>query len=392
MERNARAAEIAALKRRWTGDARAAIAAIAAEAAEIAAMAADGAAVVPEVGFADIAAGRTTCAQQDAIRRRGCVVVRGVFPAAQAAAWNAELAGYLAGNRLAEALGRMPQMVPVYWSRPQVLARQSAELAAVRRWLNRLWRFAGHFDPDAECSYADRVRIRTPGDTSLALRAHIDGGTAGRWLDPAASLPYRDGLAGDPASVDPFDAAGRTLPAAADANGCSVFRTWQGWTALTEQGPGDGTLQVLPIARAIAAVLLRPFCADVPDASLCGAEAARAMWIVPEWHADLLRALVPIPRVAAGDAVFWHPDLIHAVEPAHTGAAASNVMYIAAAPDCPRNRAFLARQWPAFVSGSAPPDFPPGDLEAHFAGRGGPSLLDALGRRQMGAELAPLAR
>ena len=327
------------------------------------------------------------------MRQRGCAVVRGVFAPAQAAAWNAELADYLARNGADEKLrqrnparwqGRTPQMYSVYWSRPQVQARQSAPLAAVRSWLNRLWHWQGHFDPDAECSYADRVRRRTPGDTSLSLRPHIDGGTVGRWLDDAASQPYRAVLAGHIEDFDPFDAAGRTRPAAADANGCSVFRTWQGWTALTAQGPGDGTLQVVPLARAIAFVLLRPWLSDVPATSLCGAEASPALWLAPEWHAPLLRALTPIPPVQPGDTVWWHPDLIHAVEPAHTGARESNVIYIAAAPECARNRAFLAHQAPAFLSGRSPPDFPPDDLECDFAGRAGAELLTPLGRRQMG--------
>ncbi len=393
MDPDQQAARIAALKQRWRGDARAMVATIAADAAELAARAADGETVVPEVAFADIAAGTVPEAFAATVRQRGCVVVRGVFCERQAAEWNAELADYLARNDAAGMVqrrdparwqGRTPQMLPVYWSRPQIQARQSDELATVRRWLNRLWRFAGHFHPDADCTYADRIRRRTPGDTSLALRPHIDGGTAGRWLDDAASLPYRTVLAGALDRFDPFEAAGRTLAAAADSNGCSVFRTFQGWTALTAQGPGDGTLQVLPLARAIAAVLLRPFCADVPETSLCGAENARAQWVTPEWHADLLQGLLPIPHVEAGDSVWWHPDLIHAVEPAHTGQAESNVMYIPAAPDCPRNRAFQARQWQAFVEGRSPPDFPADDLEVTFAGRAAPGDLTALGRQQMG--------
>jgi hypothetical protein len=275
-------------------------------------------------------------------------------------------------------------MYSVYWSRPQIAARQSAELAAVRAWLNRLWRFDGAFDPDAECTYADRVRRRTPGDSSLALGPHIDGGTVGRWLG-GTSEPYAPVFSGDPAAFDPFAAAGRPGAGDADdANFCSAFRTWQGWTALTAQGPGDGTLQIVPLARAIAWVLLRPFGPDVPAESLCGAEASRSLRIGPQWHGNLLRALVPIPHVEPGDTVWWHPDLIHAVEPVHTGRANSNVMYIPAAPDCPRNRAFLPRQFASFAAGTSPPDFPPDDLEVAFAGRAGIEALDALGRRQMG--------
>jgi hypothetical protein len=275
-------------------------------------------------------------------------------------------------------------MYSVYWSRPQVLARQSVALTGVRSWLNRLWRHAGEFDPDTECTYVDRIRRRTPGDSSLALGPHIDGGTVGRWIGPA-SLPYRPVLAAEPMSFDPFNAAHRPgATDATDANACSMFRSWQGWTALTAQGPGDGTLQVVPISRAIAWVLLRPFGEDVAPDSLCGAEASKALWISPDWHAPLLRALVPIPRVEPGDTVWWHPDLIHAVEPAHTGRAPSNVMYIPAAPACPRNRGFLPKQLAAFEAGRSPPDFPPDDLETDFVGRASVEALSQLGRRQMG--------
>ncbi len=387
--------EIAALKQTVIGHAAAAdgIAAIAGEAAEIAARVADGEEVVPDVSFAAIEHGGVPADLPALVRRRGCVVVRGTFAPAQAAAWDAEIADYLAANGAdarSHALrpGRWgsgaPQMYSVYWSRPQVLARQSSRMATLRRWLNRLWHWSGQFDPDGDCTYADRIRRRLPGDTMLALGPHIDGGVAGRWLDPAMRVPYRAVFAGDLAGFDPFAAAGRVAATGPDRNACAAFRSWQGWTALTAQGPGDGTLQVVPIARAIAAVLLRPLLADVPAGSLCGAESGSALRPVAEWHADLLRALVPIPRVAPGDSVWWHPDLIHAVEARHDGSAPSNVMYIPAAPDCPRNRAALPAQYAAFVAGRSPPDFPADDLETRFTGRAGPELLDAAGRRQMG--------
>ncbi len=364
-------------------------AAMRAELDEISALAADGVSPVPRVPFASV---RDGSAPADLIRRRGCVVVQGVFAPAQATEWNAGVETYLAENdadgvsraRRPERWATPPQIYSVYWSRPQILARQSPELAAVRAWLNRLWRFDGEFDPDAECTYVDRIRRRTPGDASLALGPHIDGGTSGRWLG-TASMPYAPLFCGDPASFDPFAAAGRPDSLdETDANACGMFRSWQGWTALTAQGPGDGTLQVVPVAGAIAWVLLRPFAPDVPAESLCGAEAARSLRIGPQWHAPLLRALVPIPQVQPGDTVWWHPDLIHAVEPVHGGQANSNVMYIPAAPDCPRNRAFLPRQWKTFAAGTSPPDFPPDDLEVAFTGRARVEALSALGRRQMG--------
>jgi hypothetical protein len=364
------------------GDLRDAFAAID---AAIARAIADGPPAVPEVAWRDIASGRVRPELPALVRRRGCVVVRGVFDPVQATAWDVEIADYLAANdadarRRARRPGRWgggpPQIYPVYWSRPQVEARQSAGLAALRAWLNRLWRHGGTFDPDRDCTYADRIRRRTPGDATLALGPHIDGGVAGRWLDAGQRVPYRAVFAGDPLGFDPFDARGRTGSSGLDANACSVFRT--------SQGPGDGTLQVVPIASAIAWVLLRPLQPDVPPESLCGAESGRALWLTPEWHAPLLRALRPIPPVGPGDTVWWHPDLIHAVEARHEGRGMSNVMYIPASPDCPRNRAYLAPQLAAFGAGRSPPDFPADDLETDFAGRAGPAILTDLGRRQMG--------
>src|SRR5215212_2857951 len=41
-----------------------------------------------------------------------------------------------------------PQIFNVYWSKPQVNARQDPKLAETRAFLNRLWRYEGVFDPD----------------------------------------------------------------------------------------------------------------------------------------------------------------------------------------------------------------------------------------------------
>ena len=112
-----------------------------------------------------------------------------------------------------------------------------------------------------------------------------------------------------------------------------MFRTFQGWTALTSQGPGEGTLQLIPIARGMAWILLRALQHDVSEDDLCGAKAGRALSILPDYHQLLLNALVPIPKVQPGDTVWWHPDVIHAVEDHHQGSDYSNVMYIGAAPD-----------------------------------------------------------
>ncbi len=399
----ARVAESKALLRRQLPDAAGVFAemsaALSREAAEIAARHADGEPVVPQVQFSEVAAGTVPEATRQEIRRRGCAVVQGVFPAEQASAWDAELLDYVRRNDyeghakqkmgLDQYFARMksgrPQIYGIYWSRPQIEARQGDNLATARAWLNRLWSSDAVFDPDRECTYADRIRQREPGDGTLGLSPHMDGGSVERWIDPAFRAVYRHVFGGDWQAHDPWDASHRTevqeIPSAAV---CRIFRTFQGWTALTPQGPGCGTLQVLPMTRAIIYMLLRPLLDDVPETELCGAEAGRALWMQERWHAPLMQALIPIPHVEPGDTVWWHPDVVHGVEDRNGGTGYSSVIYIGAAPDCPKNRAFLPLQKAAFLAGKSSPDFAPEDYEVDFAGRATEADLSPLGRIQMG--------
>lgn len=339
------------------------------------------------------------------IKQRGVLVVRGVFTKERIDRWNAALEAYIADNHYIEKqkekrgldkyfstlASSRPQIYGLYWSKPQMEARQSDELAQTRCWLNRLWNIDqdGHpvFNPDQECTYADRVRQREPGDASLGLSPHVDGGSIERWIDPGYRKVYAPVFAGD-LGYDPFSAAYRTetreIPSPAV---CNMFRTFQAWTALTAQGPGDGTLNVVPIANAMAWMLLRAMQSDIAEDDLCGARAGRAMVITEQYHALLMRAFCPIPRVEAGDTVWWHPDLIHGVEDKHNGKNYSNVMYIGAAPDCAKNRAFLARQRTAFEAGRSSPDFAAEDYEVDFVNRFLPSDLTPQGRKQMGYDL-----
>jgi hypothetical protein len=170
-----------------------------------------------------------------------------------------------------------------------------------------------------------------------------------------------------------------------------MFRTFQGWTALTRQGQGDGTLQLIPIAESMVYILLRALQPDVAEDDLCGAMPGRALSIHPQYHGLLLEALSSIPRMEPGDTVFWHTDVVHAVENEHRGKGYSNVMYIAATPACTKNTAYLARQASAFLAGRTPPDFAPDDFEVDFKGRGTEADLTALGRSQLGLSPQPAA-
>ena len=358
---------------------------------------------VPEIRYADVAAGAVSAAAIARIKRRGCVVIRGVFDPAQVAAWNEAIVryidevGYLA--RMADKAGldkyfsglgsSRPQIYSLYWSKPQMQARQHEHMATTRAWLNRLWTFEKNgqrlFDPDRQFNYADRIRRREAGDKTLGLSPHSDGGSVERRCEPTFRHVYRAVFQGDPLAFDPFDADGRTttreIPSPAV---CSAFRTFQGWTALTRQGPGDGTLKLVPIAKTTPWMLTRALQPDVPEGDLCGAAPGRALGAFPQWHPELLAGLVSIPEVQPGDTVWWHQDVIHAVEDHHRGSGYSNVIYIGAAPWCDKNQAFADKQAPHFLAGRSSPDFAPEDYELDFAGRARDSDLSPLGLQQMG--------
>ena len=224
---------------------------------------------VPQIEFGEL--DRITEAQKDHIRQRGCLVIRNVFDDARVDAWTAGLSKYLEANDYLEKLKKggavdnyfstlasaKPQIYGVFWSRAQMEARTDPAMARAQAFLNGLWRASSPngpvFDPDQNLIYADRVRFRQPGDASLGLSAHVDAGSIDRWIDPAYhGTVYRHVFGGDLEDYDPFEAWGRTeiqeIPSPAV---CSMFRTFQGWTALTRQGPNDGTLQLLPIADAM---------------------------------------------------------------------------------------------------------------------------------------------
>lgn len=358
--------------------------------------------VVPELSYRAIADGKVSTKDVKSIRQRGCVIIRHVFSRQLAEEWNAELGEYLDINhyldRAKEKVGlddyfgdlkdAKPQIYGVYWSRPQVMARQAENMAVTKRFLNRLWDVdapAGpEFDPDFDYAYADRTRRRAPGDTTLGLSPHMDAGSYERWVDPAFQKIYAAIFKGQLEQYDPWRAAYRTQTREyASPAVSSMFRTFQGWTALTEQGPGDGTLEVLPVANAISYVLLRALQADVPENELCLAKPGRALGVNEQWHPDLMPGIVPIQTVAPGDTVWWHPDVIHSVGNEHHGKDYANVMYIGASPACTKNKAYALKQAAAFNRGLSAPDFAAENYEENFKGRATIDDLTILGKLQM---------
>jgi hypothetical protein len=358
--------------------------------------------VIPIVQYSDVEVGVVSAELIAKIKDRGACVVRRTFAPSQAEAWDKEIATYVDENGLDAKLANAaedkyfgtlasakPQIYGIYWSRPQVQARQAESLTRVRVFLNKLWQAESegqrHFNPDETPAYADRIRRRPPGSASLGLSPHVDGGSVERWLDDNFRKVYRHVFSGNWHNYDAYDAAYRPdVREVASPAVCSMFRTFQGWTALTRQGKGDGTLQLIPIANAMMYVLLRVLQDDVPEGDLCGAAPGRALSINAQYHSLLIHAVSSIPLMEPGDTVFWHSDVVHAVENEHKGSGYSNVMYISSTPGCAKNTTYLAKQAPTFLSGRTPPDFAPDDFEVDFKGRGMESDLTPLGRSQLG--------
>ena len=156
--------------------------------------------LIPEIDLLEIREKKIDEGRIEEIRKRGCVVVRNVFKSSIARGWFEKLEEYVLENGFfmqdAPGLDRYfsnldsgrPQIYGIYWSKPQIEARQAPALADTRSFLNYLWRFKSngsrYFDPDRECTYADRIRMREPGDTSLGLSPHIDAGSVERWINP----------------------------------------------------------------------------------------------------------------------------------------------------------------------------------------------------------------
>ncbi|KAJ9648275.1 hypothetical protein H2199_001128 [Coniosporium tulheliwenetii] len=366
-----------------------------------------GSAIVPEVNFSDIRSNNVSDAFKQAHRKRGVAVVRGVVPEQQALEWKQQLREYIHANPHTKAFpADKPQVFELYWSPTQMRARTNPNLLAAQKFLMSFWHSK---DPSAPIStqhptsYADRLRMRLPGDAKFALGPHVDGGSVERWEPDGygRGKVYDSIWAGRWEDFDPWEASCR-LPVVSDmyqgVGACSMFRMYQGWLALSNTGPFEGTLLVNPLlAKATAYFLLRPFFAakrgpeafggasdaflspdnwalePQPSSSIQGATPGHGQELsaLLHPHLDLERSMVHVPRVQPGDYVAWHCDTIHAVDKTHGGTTDSSVLYIPTCPLTEPNAAFVARQRAAFLEGIPCPDFGGGEGEKRHVGRPG---------------------
>jgi hypothetical protein len=368
---------------------------------EIEAAHARGENVWPVVQYADIEAGTVPQETIDLIHRRGCAVVRAHVPSTQAVEWDRALVEYVDSNDFMnqyrgpadDFFGTLeaskPEIYPVYWSPTQMEARQHENTAKVQSFLNRLWKNESRgvtwFDPDQDSMYPDRIRRRPPGTTSKGLGAHTDSGSVERWLTPAYQQVFDAIFRGDFDSYDPWDAAYRTeVDEYPSSTMCSVFRSFQGWLAMSEMEQDQGVLWTVPIPEAMAYILVRALLDDVPDDVLAGAEPGRALAISDEWYPLLMRARAGIPTVQPGDSVWWHSDGIHGVASVENQQGWGNVIYIPAAPMCAKNAAYARDVADRFRRGESPADFPKEDYEVTWENRFREEQLNQIGVRGLG--------
>ena len=78
--------------------------------------------------------------------------------------------------------------------------------------------------------------------------------------------------------------------------------------------------------------------------------------------------------------------MIHSVAPVADQQGWGNVMYIPAAPWCPRNEQYAASVRDAFVTGSSPSDFPAEHYERTWTNRFRPQDLNDTGLRGLGLD------
>ena len=341
-----------------------------------------GSSIIPSVPYSSI--DNPPASFTEAHRKTGVAVIRSVVPEAKALSWLDDLKSYIVTNPITKAFpASTPVVYELYWTRAQLLARADPGLLRVSRFLMSHWNCSSPkslISTAHPTSYADRLRIRPPGDRSFTLGPHVDGGSCERWEPTGYGLggTYDNIFRGDWESRDPFDASTR-LPVVSDlyngAGSCSVFRMYQGWLSLSHTGPGEGTLKVNPLFnRASAYYLLRPFFTPKnPDPNAASFLSANNWILEPETssalqgaypghcqelssalhpHLELHDTMVSVPEVRPGDYIAWHCDSIHGVDSEHKGSELASVLYIPVCPLTEMNASYLARQRESFLAGT----------------------------------------
>lgn len=368
---------------------------------EIDNIATNGSSIIPEIEFSEIRNHSRIHGFSRGLKKRGAAVIRGVVSEDTALGWKEEIKEYIRQNPSTKAFPKdNPAVYELYWSPGQIKARANSSVVETQKFLLSFWHSKDKqaaLDTETAVSYADRLRIRMPGDAGFALGPHVDGGSAERWEPEGYGLGgvYNDIWQGKWEDFDPYELSSR-LPIESDlyngAGACSMFRSYQGWLGLSNTRAGEGTLLVNPLFKlATAYYLLRPLFSPinsdvsrtgyldvnnwqldpVQTPALQGATlgCAQELNAALHPHLELEKSMVHVPDVRPGDYVAWHCDVIHAVDKVHKGTGDSSVLYIPACAFTEMNAEYLVRQREAFAKGLPGPDFPGGKGESEHVNR-----------------------
>ncbi|KAI0097482.1 DUF1479 domain protein [Nemania sp. FL0031] len=373
-------------------------------------LAKEGSRVIPSLEFANL--DEDVERLRSEIKKRGVAVIRGVVPEKEARAYKSDIEEYVRQNPSTKAFPQdNPQVYELYWSSPQIRARAHPNLLKAQSKLMNVWQSS---NPESAISlsqnlaYADRLRIRQPGDATFALGPHVDGGSVERWEKNGYGLGgvYDKVFEGSWEEHDPWDAGARVFAVMDNYNGlgaCSMFRMFQGWLSMSYTKGFEGTLLVNPLLQlSTAYYLLRPFFHPVkgPEglpteeylaaenwvfagsemtSELQGATPGHGQELNAELHPhlELDTSMVHMPQVKPGDFVVWHCDTIHAVDKVHKGQSDSSVLYIPICPVTEQNAQYMVRQRKAFLDGTPGPDFPGGQGESKHINRPTVAYLQA---------------
>jgi hypothetical protein len=352
--------------------------------------------VIPQIDMSRISAdGEFPGDFQNEVRKRGVGIVRNVVPRDEARQWKYDLDDYISKNPVKGFPEHNPTIFELYWSKSQLRGRTHPNSMKVQKALQQLWHSKHSTQLPVSLrhslTYADRLRMRPPGDQKFALGPHIDAGGIERWEDVEYSKVYSKILyEGSWEDYDPFDYTFR-LTANSDLHEgqgqCSMFRLFQGWLGMSETGPREGSLQVNPmIKHATAYLMLRPFFA--PETAINGDSydptdnnmnvpwrfagptsvfpnslpgCVQELSPISHPHLELEHTMVSLPKMYPGDFIAWHTDTIHAVEKEHQGTGDASVLYIPAVALTQNNLDYVVKEKAAYLRGSPAPDYPDAD-------------------------------
>ncbi|MDN6194683.1 MAG: DUF1479 domain-containing protein, partial [Alkalibacterium sp.] len=220
--------------------------------------------IIPKLQYSELE--NASEAQTPQIKKYGAVVIKNVIPKEEAIQLKNDVIDYIDANPTTKGFPKDKKVVyELYWSKSQVRARSNPRLMTAMSYMNNLW----HASPDSEIcldqniSYADRLRIRNAGDGLFSLGPHADGGSLERWEDEEYSNCYKPIFEGNWENFDPYDATHR-IEAKMDlhesSGTCSMFRTFQGWLAVSDIAPKEGTILFAPFVKEVTAYyMLKPF-------------------------------------------------------------------------------------------------------------------------------------